>query len=393
MTLSKRERVIRFLELDDEPDKCPIFTLGFETSGWGMQQYYNSEEYKNVLVKPEELDFGPESFRTRIAWLITQMKFWHADLVMSDPFKKYKRNIYPMPEGYPNAENLNWNCISGRIMSVGKNPITGRVHEWYVDGFFKTKEKLHEVWDEYGKPIDRITEGELSPKLWKEYVDGLSPHVYPMANLSLAMSEYLCEGHTHGYAMKLMRKDPKHMHYVMNEYTKANVETVKRLGDAGVDIVMFLDDLGYRGRGIWSPKNFKEFVLPYYKRIYQAARKKGMFMVQHSCGYLHDYLPLMADAGLNCIQSVQPTAENDLAHLVDTLGDKLSFMGCLDDTRVLKFGTPKDVEEDVKKFIKIAGPTGNFAPGPTNTVLDPPWENVLSLISALEKYRSYPLQV
>ena len=43
MTLSKRERAIRFLELDDEPDKCPIFTFGFETSGWGMEQYYASE--------------------------------------------------------------------------------------------------------------------------------------------------------------------------------------------------------------------------------------------------------------------------------------------------------------------------------------------------------------
>ncbi len=116
-------------------------------------------------------------------------------------------------------------------------------------------------------------------------------------------------------------------------------------------------------------------------------------MIQHSCGYLHDYLPLMADAGLNCIQAVQPTAENDLAYLVETLGDKLAFMGCLDDTRVLKFGTPKDVEEDVKKFIRIAGPSGNFCPGPTNTVLDPPWENVLALNAALEKHRSYPLKV
>ncbi len=393
MTFSKRERVIRFLELDDEPDKCPIFTFGFETTGWGMQQYYNSEEYKKNLVKPEEVDFGPERFRRTIAWWITQVKFWNSDLVMSDPFKKYQRNIYPMPEGYPEAEKHNWNCISGRIMRVGVSPKTGIPYEWYVDGFFKTKEKLHEVWDEYGKPVDRITEEELSPKLWKKYADGLSPYAYPMANLSLAMSEYLCEGHTHGYAMYLMRKDPQHIHYIMNEYTKANVETIKRLADAGVDIVMFLDDLGYKGRGIFSPKNFKEFVLPYYKRLYQAARKRGMFMVQHSCGYLHDYLPLMADAGLNCIQAVQPTAENDLAFLVDILGDKLSFMGCLDDTRVLKFGTPKDIEEDVKKCIRIAGPTGNFCPGPTNTVLDPPWENVLALNAALEKYRSYPLQV
>ena len=82
-----------------------------------------------------------------------------------------------------------------------------------------------------------------------------------------------------------------------------------------------------------------------------------------------------------------------IIHEGDTLGDKLAFMGGLDDSRILKFGTPKDVEEDVKKCIKIAGSNGNFCPGPSNILLDPPWENVLALRDAIEKYRKYPLQV
>ncbi|MFW9877471.1 MAG: uroporphyrinogen decarboxylase family protein, partial [Candidatus Thorarchaeota archaeon] len=153
------------------------------------------------------------------------------------------------------------------------------------------------------------------------------------------------------------------------------------------------DDLGYKNRSIFSPKQFKEFILPYFTRLYQAARKKGVFIVHHACGYLHEVLPLLADAGLHCIQSVQQTAGNDLAYLKEIVGDRIAFMGCLDDSRTLGFGTPEDVENDVKKCIRILGPTGNFCPGPSNTILDPPWENIMAMINSLEKYRSYPLKV
>ncbi len=37
MVLSKRERVIRTLELDDEPDMVPIHFLGFEKTGESYQ--------------------------------------------------------------------------------------------------------------------------------------------------------------------------------------------------------------------------------------------------------------------------------------------------------------------------------------------------------------------
>ena len=48
MTLSKRERVIRTLELE-EVDKCPIYYMGMEQRGWTYQQYLKSEYYKKLI--------------------------------------------------------------------------------------------------------------------------------------------------------------------------------------------------------------------------------------------------------------------------------------------------------------------------------------------------------
>jgi len=210
--------------------------------------------------------------------------------------------------------------------------------------------------------------------------------------LAIAMHEALFEGITIARVVYYMRKNPQFIHEVMSEYTKVNVEIAKRLCEAGVDIIRYADDLGMKGRSIFSLKQFREFILPYYKKIYQTCKKGGAFIIQHCCGYIDKLLPDMVEAGLNGIQALEPAAGVDLAHIKDTLGDKVALLGGMDSSRILSFGTPKDVEEDVKKCIKVAGKGGGYFPGPSHNILNVPWENVIALRDAMLKYRKYPLK-
>ena len=68
-------------------------------------------------------------------------------------------------------------------------------------------------------------------------------------------------------------------------------------------------------------------------------------------------------------------------------------MGGMDASRVLSFGTPNEVEEEVKRCIKAAGQGGGYFVGPSHVILDAPWANILTFRTAIEKYRKYPLQV
>ena len=68
-------------------------------------------------------------------------------------------------------------------------------------------------------------------------------------------------------------------------------------------------------------------------------------------------------------------------------------MGGMDSSRILNLGTPQDIEEDVKNCIKAAGKGGGYFAGPSHNIINTPWENVLALKAALEKYRKYPLKV
>ena len=389
MVLSKRERVIRTLELE-EPDIIPIFTLGFEFSGTAYQSFKKSEEYKECKTYIKN-NFS----RRRYKWAgsITQLRFFNVDCFLMDPFKKLK-SLLPFAAGPPEYPNYIINVFNGSLFKLTTIEETGLPYPWYIDGYFKTPEILHEYWEKYGKPSEWINnKTNYSPQIWDEYVKSLEPYLYPMASLPIAMHESLIEGMTMGRVAYFMRKNPQFIHQVMSEYTKTNIEIVKRLAEAGVDIVFYLDDLGQKERSILSLKSFREFILPYYKQIYQACKKRGMFVAQHSCGYVDEFLPYMVDAGLNGIQALEPAAGVDLAHLKETLGDRLCFMGGMDSTRVLNFGTEKDIEEDVKKCIKAAASGGGYFAGPSHNILNVPWENLLIFRAAIEKYRKYPLKI
>jgi hypothetical protein len=386
MSLSKRERVFRTVELDGEPDIVPIFTLGFERTSKTFLDYQNSEESKDSVS-------WVQSKVTKLKYYITEQRFWNVDLNFMDPWGvgKVKRKIRKAPPEYPECRI---DTLSGRLYKNVKQVETGLDYSWYIDGYFTSPEIVHSYWDKYGRPSELINDRHnYSPQIWEAFVEALSPYLYPMAWLPIAPHEALFEGMTITKVAYHMRKNPQFIHEVMSEYAKTNVEIVKRLAEAGVEIVWMFDDLGYKGHTIFSLKQLREFIIPYYKQIYQACRKRGMLIIQHSCGNIDEILPDMVDAGLNGIQALEPAAGVDLQNLKETLGDRVCFLGGLDSSRILNFGTPKDVVEEVKRGIKIAAPGGGYFVGPSHNILNMPWENVLAMRAAIEKYRKYPLNL
>jgi len=387
MVLSKRERVLRTLELDGELDMIPIHVSGFEKSNTTYQIFLESKEHAtNKTIIKNNYSQNHNNW----AGDITEIRFWNADCHAMDPFddKLLTKRVINI-ENYPNCE---LNPLNGKIYMMKPQIDTGINYRWYINGYFKTEENLISCWDEYGKPIEYINENiNYSQYIWQDYVESLSSYVYPMARLGIAMHEALFEGMTIARVLYYMRKKPQFIHSIMTEYLKVNIELIKRFAEIGVDIVFYYDDLGMKGRSIFSLNHFKEFILPYYKKLYQECHKRSLFIVQHSCGYIDEFLPYMARAGLNCIEALEPAAGVDLKHLKQSLGDKIAFMGGMDSSRVLNFGTLNEIKEEVKKCILAAGEGGGYFAGPSHNLLNPPWSNVLAFRDALEKYRKYPL--
>ena len=80
MVLSKRERVIRTLELE-EPDMIPIHYLGFEETGISNQYFLSTDIYKKIRAGIEneilEMKFTVLMATTKN---INELSFWNSDL-------------------------------------------------------------------------------------------------------------------------------------------------------------------------------------------------------------------------------------------------------------------------------------------------------------------------
>ncbi|MFX1445238.1 MAG: uroporphyrinogen decarboxylase family protein [Promethearchaeota archaeon] len=384
MVLSKRERVFKALKLDGEPDMVPIFLFGFEQTGTSFQAYKNSGE-------PEKHFLTVSTKNSKVKYYITEQRFWNADLSIMDPFgpNKIKAKTAKAPKEYPDCRI---NTMDGRVFKMVKQVETGLIYEWYVDGYFKTPEIVHSYWDRYGRPSELVNDRiKYSPQIWDGFVKAVAPYFYPMPMVTIEIASALFEGMTISRVAYYMRKKPQFIHEVLGEYTQAIIEVIKRLAEASVDIVFYGDDLAYKERPFFSLNQFREFILPCHKKIFQFCKKKNIIVILHSDGKIDQYLPDLADAGLNGIQALEATAGVDLAGLKKNLGDRLCFLGGLDSSGVLCFGSPRDVEENVKNCIKAAGYGGGYFIGPSHDILNMPWENVLAMRAAIEKYRKYPL--
>jgi hypothetical protein len=376
--MDKRERVLKALA-HEEPDMVPVFSLGFEQSCTGYTSYLKSPEKKAASLTLSGIGE------------VTEQRFWNADLWAMHPWKEFTTEFYPPPAEFKGGHVLHFTGRVYRQELTGSN--SGVPFRWYHTGVFTSPDIVHAYWNKYGKPADLIDDTQdYSPQAWQKYVNALSPHVLPMAWLTLSIHEGLFEGMTLPRMAYYMKKKPAFIHELADAFLDANLELAKRFGEAGVEVVFYSDDFAQKGRSILSPADFEAFILPRYKKLYDACKKRGMQVIQHSCGQVGEYLPMLADAGLDGIQALEPTAGVDIAAVKALVGDRMTLVGGMDSSRVLSLGTPADVEADVKRCIKAAAAGGGYFAGPSHTLLDVPWENVLAMRAAIEKYRRYPLK-
>ena len=127
--------------------------------------------------------------------------------------------------------------------------------------------------------------------------------------------------------------------------------------------------------------------------MYGAARQRGMFMIQHSCGNVMEFLPDMIDAGLSCIQALEPASGINLAEVKQKYGDKLCLWGNIDVAETLVYGTKEDVFNEVKHCIKSAGQGGGLVISAANMHADVKVQNLRWMVEATREFGQYPLKI
>jgi uroporphyrinogen decarboxylase len=150
--------------------------------------------------------------------------------------------------------------------------------------------------------------------------------------------------------------------------------------------------LGLQDRAYFRETMFQKQVKPFMRRCIDAIHANtDAKVVMHTDGAVYKLIPDLIDIGVDAINPVQTTAAlMEAERLKSEFGRDLGFWGAVDTQRVLPFGTPEDVREDVKSKIRTLAPGGGYVITSCHTIREEvPAENVQALYESALKFGRY----
>lgn len=190
---------------------------------------------------------------------------------------------------------------------------------------------------------------------------------------------------------------------------------------AGVEIASLCDDLGTQLGPLLGMPALNEFFVPEYRRLFEFykgktgtgktgsipafpngnSRGRGAREAQgraahaavlvsfHSCGQVHEMLPMFMDLGVDILNPVQASA-NDLALVRRATAGRMALQGGIG-TKAIMDGPPEKIVAEAHRRMWQLGRDGGYFCGPDQGMPFPK-AHVDALTRAVEEFGRYPLQ-
>ncbi|MCL2433217.1 MAG: hypothetical protein FWD16_01685 [Clostridia bacterium] len=159
-----------------------------------------------------------------------------------------------------------------------------------------------------------------------------------------------------------IHEQPEALCAFLDRLADFSIELVERYADIGCDAYMYWDDWGLQDRLMISPESWRQLWKPRYARVFDAAHRRRMRVFMHSCGYIIDILPDLAEIGLDVIQQDQQI--NMGVDNLAKLAGKITFFCPVDIQQVLATGDIPRIREHARQLVTKLGvpPQGGFLP-------------------------------
>jgi len=190
-----------------------------------------------------------------------------------------------------------------------------------------------------------------------------------------------------------MYRKPHLVKRLLDHACKLAIELGKAQIDEGVDAIMGGGDWAYQKGPFFSPKQFREFILPVLKKMVLAFHKGGVPYVKHTDG---NVMPIADDflirSGVDGYHAIEPRAGMDIGKLKEKNGDRVCLLGNVDCAYTLVSGTCKDVARETIECIKAASYGGGHVLSSSNSIHSGVRiNNFITMLNTARKYGHYEL--
>jgi uroporphyrinogen decarboxylase len=128
-------------------------------------------------------------------------------------------------------------------------------------------------------------------------------------------------------------------------------QVIAQYGEAGVDAVMYCEDLGVQDRLLMSPEMWRDIFRPLYERLTSKAHQYGIKVIQHSCGYNWLLVDDLCGAGVDCLQFDQPAVYDQPALAAKLRKHGVGLFSPCDIQKVLPTGNRAYIESETKRLV------------------------------------------
>lgn len=182
---------------------------------------------------------------------------------------------------------------------------------------------------------------------------------------------------------------PEEVERLLDDICALNLRVIDIAMEYDFDGFYFGDDWGQQRGLIMGAAHWQHFIKPRVARMYARVREHGKYVIQHSCGDIHEIFPDLIEIGLDCYQTFQPEIY-DVEAVKREFGDRLTFWGGISTQQLLPFATPEEVRQETIRMLRVMGKNGGYIAAPTHAVPgDVPPENIAAMLEVFQNQAKY----
>ncbi|MFW9816018.1 MAG: uroporphyrinogen decarboxylase family protein [Candidatus Thorarchaeota archaeon] len=381
-------RVLMALNLE-EPDRVPAFESAFTNNT--IMKHYGLDPGAGIKDGYESIKRLPG--KDRLAnWAFSNQKWLAQSMVDGyELLRRLKIDIGLSYVTHTYRKGIEGGYIDefGRIMNVDYYD-DGTLILGYRGGYLKS----FEDYEKWKQPSPHEKRRLAAFRAGKQVQEQMNNEILSVPAIG-GMMEPSWEPFGIEVFSRILAK-PKQAKKVFDDRGYLALELVKILAENGAELVLIWDDYGFKNGLFMSPRNFNTYVLPWLKRICDAAHKQDCKILLHSDGDLSMIFNDIVDCGIDAIHPIEPTTANpdyDIFSLAEKYGDSLTFVGNISPV-MLATGDISEIKEYSKRLIKEIAPGGGyfFSSGHSivpSVTLDR-WQAIMDI---REKYGTYPINI
>ena len=168
-------------------------------------------------------------------------------------------------------------------------------------------------------------------------------------------------------------------------------EVIKQVNNYKFDAVAFFDDWGIQDNLMISPKLWRDFFKPRYKRQFDLCHEYGLDVYFHCCGYIYEIITDLIEIGVDMLNLSQPNLF-DIKEIGKKYGGRVCFVCPISYQTTSISGNKTDIYNEARKLIENLGCYGGGFIGYVEEyhsigLSDENYQNCINAFRDLGKYR------